>query len=653
MQAAGIRKIRHIAMLRGALAALAGCWPAAVVAQEASQAVVQPLPPPAVQDLNDALTRLARNTRDVDALVDAGTAALRLGDVEGAIGFFGRADELSPGNARVKAGLAGAFVRSERPIEALRLFAEAEKAGASTLELDGERGLAFDLVGDNASAQAHYRRALAQREDPETRRRLALSQAISGDRQGFEATLLPLLQKGDRTAYRTRAFGLAVLGQEGEAVQVANQAMPADLAQRISPYLTYMPRLTRPQQAAAGNLGIFPKAAQIGRDDPRIAAYSGPGSRPSPVRGADQRLAPAGEPLGPREDTRSGRRRPGRASSSVEKVEAARDPAPAVKEQPAARREEPRRVARAELPAVTPAVTPEPKAPPKPEAKPTEPPAQATPAPKPEPKPVVAEPVPPPAPPEPPKPSISVAAPDPQPAAQPETIPVVKPAAPEPQPARVAANDFDLGKLPGATASTAPTEPVARPEPVAQPAAKPAAAEPMPEESKPAVVTPPAPVPATAAPAPVPVVPSEPEPQEPASVADAFADFSLPNAAKPAPARGAVDITKIKPPREKEEPPKAKEPEKPKHPSRIWVQLATGRDRDALRFDWRRFERKAGEIIKGKGPFITPWGQANRLLAGPFASSKAASEAMSKLKEEGIETFSFTSPEGQEIEELK
>ncbi|MEZ5696570.1 MAG: tetratricopeptide repeat protein [Sphingomonadaceae bacterium] len=616
--------------------------------------MVQPLPPPAVQDLNDALSRLARNTRDVDALIDAGTAALKLGDVEGAIGFFGRADELSPGNARVKAGLAGAFVRSERPIEALRLFAEAEKAGASTLELDGERGLAFDLVGDNASAQAHYRRALTQSEDAETRRRLALSLAISGDRQGFEATLLPLLQKGDRTAYRTRAFGLAVLGQEGEAVQVAAQAMPADLAQRISPYLTYMPRLTRPQQAAAGNLGIFPKAAQIGRDDPRIAAYSGPGSRPQPVRGADQRLAPAGEPLGPREDTRSGRRRPGRASSSVEKVEAAKEPTPAVKEQRAARKEEPRRVARAELPAVTPpqaVATPDPKR----EPKLPEPPVQATP----EPKPLEAKPEPPPAAPEPPRPSISVAEPEPPAAPKPEPAAEPEPSAKSPvsqqQPARVAANDFDLGKLPGATAAAPAAEPAAAPESAAQTGvAKPKPEVMKAEASRPEVVTPPVAAPQPeAAPEPVQQPEPEPAPQEPASVADAFADLSLPVASKPAPARGAVDITKIKPPREKEEPPAAKEPEKPRHPSRIWVQLATGRDRDALRFDWRRFERKSADILKGKGPFVTPWGQANRLLAGPFSSSKAANEAMNKLKEEGIETFTFTSPEGQEIEELK
>ena len=44
-----------------------------------------------------------------------------------------------------------------------------------------DRGLALDLVGNNAAAQQFYRQALAQQSDPETVRRLALSQAISGD----------------------------------------------------------------------------------------------------------------------------------------------------------------------------------------------------------------------------------------------------------------------------------------------------------------------------------------------------------------------------------------------------------------------------------------------------------------------------------------
>ena len=66
-----------------------------------AQEVVQPLPPPGSQELNDALQRLARNANDVSALIDAGDSALKLGDVAAAIGFFGRAQAIVPENPRI------------------------------------------------------------------------------------------------------------------------------------------------------------------------------------------------------------------------------------------------------------------------------------------------------------------------------------------------------------------------------------------------------------------------------------------------------------------------------------------------------------------------------------------------------------------------
>jgi hypothetical protein len=153
-----------------------------------------------------------------------------------------------------------------------------------------------------------------------------------------------------------------------------------------------------------------------------------------------------------------------------------------------------------------------------------------------------------------------------------------------------------------------------------------------------------------------PAVPPNPEPapteESPASVAEAFAAFGDIGTAPARPAANAVDITRIKPPREKAEPPPPPEPPKPKHPSRIWVQVATGKDVSALKFDWRRFTREAPELLKGKSAFVTPWGEANRLLTGPFASAKAARDMVNSLKEEGLDSFTFTSPEGQEIAPL-
>ncbi len=151
--------------------------------ESVARPVVQPLPSPDNLKLNTALSRLGRDPRDLDALIDAGNAALAMGDADAASGFFKRANQVNSRDPRVKGGLAGALVRSGDPIGAIALFDEAERAGAQASLLAGDRGLAYDLVGDNAAAQRLYRLALARAPNEEITRRLSLRLAISGDRQ--------------------------------------------------------------------------------------------------------------------------------------------------------------------------------------------------------------------------------------------------------------------------------------------------------------------------------------------------------------------------------------------------------------------------------------------------------------------------------------
>ena len=292
----GLRQ-RLVLLLFAAPLSVALAIPAA--AQQSAmmaQPIVQSVPSQDSQVLNSALARLGKNPLDVNALIDAGNAALVLGDVDAAVGFFSRADQIQPNSPRVRAGLAGALVHNSNPYDAIPLFAEAEAAGGMDPKLNTERGLAYDLVGDNATAQRYYRAALGIAPSDETTRRLALSQVIAGDRAGMEATLAPLLLRGDKAAQRVNAFGLAIDGRPEEGVAIAYKVMPQDLAAGIAPYLRYMPRLTRAQQASAAVFGHFPRAAEIGRDDPRALRFA----PPVHVATAETALVPKGEPLGAR-----------------------------------------------------------------------------------------------------------------------------------------------------------------------------------------------------------------------------------------------------------------------------------------------------------------------------------------------------------------
>ncbi len=455
-----------------------------------SREVVQQLPTPEVQRLNRALVALAKAPRDRDTLIEAGQAALGVDDLEAAIGFFGRAAEIDPGNPGVAQGLASVYLRSGRAGEALVQFDRALAGGAEERTLITDRALTLDLVGEQAAAQAAYTRALQiDPADDEARRRLAVSYAISGNRARFEETLRPLLDRRDMAAQRARAFGLAIMGDSERATAIVEQVMPRDLATRLVPYFGYMPRLTKPQQAAAANLGIFPRAADIGRDDPRLARFA-------VEERADSRLAPAGAPLGSRPPTTT-------APEPAKGRAAARTPP----------------------------------------------------------------------------------APSPAPARLATVTPVAVSAAPATQTSRVADAFADLGAPPPDARAGADAVDISR---IA-----------VKREGPPA-----------------------------AAVTPAVAEKAKPKA-------------------------KPKEPPKPVHPSRIWVQVATGRKVDALAFDWKRISKEGGAALAKQKPHTTKWGQANRLLAGPFPSRDKAEAVVRELKKKDMDVFLYLSPEGEEVQPLK
>ena len=225
----------------------------------------------------DALARnvkvLGSKPKDFESLIGAGRAALALGDTQAAAGFFGRAQEVWPASPLPQACMGAAMAVSGEARGALQYFARAVQLGATQSMIGADRGLAYDLLGQHAQAQADYRAALLGRDGDEARRRLALSLAITGKKPEALSILSPLMARGDAAAARTRAFVLALTGDVAGAKSAIEAAMPGS-SDNMAYFFRKLPELRSEQKAAAVNLGIFP--------EDRLASAA-----PSPFSGID------------------------------------------------------------------------------------------------------------------------------------------------------------------------------------------------------------------------------------------------------------------------------------------------------------------------------------------------------------------------------
>jgi len=237
--------------------ALAGCACALVAAPAAAQGSYSPYDESPAAALARYVRTLASDPKEFDSLIGAGKAALELGDTQAAAGFFARADEVNPRSPMPQAGMGAVAVANGEPQAALPYFKRAQQLGLPLASFACDRGLAYDLMGQQTQAQADYRLALAGRDSDEARRRLALSLAISGNRNDAIQILAPLSAKGDSGVPRVRAFVLALTGDTNSAMKAIDAAMPGSWA-RVAPFLQRLPGLNSGQKAAAVNLGIFP-----------------------------------------------------------------------------------------------------------------------------------------------------------------------------------------------------------------------------------------------------------------------------------------------------------------------------------------------------------------------------------------------------------
>lgn len=235
-------------------------------------------PSPDADALAADMRLLAENPEDLATLIDAGERATRLGDTAAAAALFTRAERIAPQNTHLQAANAALMVRNERPGEALRAFAQAEANGQDLTPYLADRGLAYDLIGDQARAQRDYRDALKHRANDETTRRYALSLAISGKRDQALDLLDPLVRRSDRGGWRVRSFVLAITGDQAGARQIATSMLPPTMATGLDHFFATLPALPPADRAFAVHFGEL---------------------RASPERLADARLAPRLAPLPP------------------------------------------------------------------------------------------------------------------------------------------------------------------------------------------------------------------------------------------------------------------------------------------------------------------------------------------------------------------
>lgn len=645
------------------------------------------------QTLSDNLKALARDPYNVDALVQAGSGALDVGDPNAAFGFFARAEELSPSNARAKAGLGSALTMMEKPREALRAFDEAIALGLPEAGILEDRGLAHDLTGDARKAQKDYLAALKAGPSDELTRRLALSLGISGDKDAALARLDPLIRKNDQAAWRARAFILAMNGDGPGAEKIVRMVAPAGTSASMSSFMQRLADLGPAARARAVHFGTLPSsgtgfAQAMEADtfrpvDPTAAARL---SAPPPERVAV--VAPL--PVNAKEARRKARederlaKLAARGRQANDKVQEAKTSVasatpPAVAARVAAVMPAPgeklvvvRGASSLPLPdavsmrsasvpqGVT--VVPKPNGPVLTAPSSTTPPAPLFEVPAALPRPVT------------PSPATGLSTPAPtvaKPAVRPvevlasaevKTLPSPAPmlassptsVAPSPviamqtpagpTPAAVTAVDVPRSDAPQQQLSAA----IGTPEP--------AFVAPSPPPSQ----TPAVPTPEIAGPVPAVVVAPRPAltladivktlELEQESAAAALPNEAQLRAARLAAQKKAAADAKLKAEKLAEEKRVAEEEAKARrNPARIWVQIATGNNEAGLPGTWRRLKTQASKSLAKQNAWTVPFRQTNRLLVGPLKSVGDARDLVSSLAKEGVQATTFSSDAGQEI----
>ena len=85
---------------------------------------------------------------------------------------------------------------------------------------------------------------------------------------------------------------------------------------------------------------------------------------------------------------------------------------------------------------------------------------------------------------------------------------------------------------------------------------------------------------------------------------------------------------------------------------RIWLQLASGTNSDALPSQFKRMKSRNGELFEGISGYVAEGQGRARLLIGPFRSKDDAEIFAEDLASVDIDAFSWTNPPGQSVHKL-
>ena len=578
----------------------------------------------------------------------------------------------------------------EQPASALRFLEEARGLGVPEGELAADLGLAHDLLGDPAAAQRDYAVAMRSNDTDELRRRLALSRAISGDRNGALAVLQDQLARKDRAGWRVRAFVLALTGDAAAATEAARAVMPQQAA-AMQPFFSRLPTLGRAERAMAVHFGRFPgdPPAQAFEAPPGYASLSPnvtAAGRPSSGQAGFQAPAASRPTTSTLNETQLATRSDRAFSQPLPSARPVfNQPAPPQTPRATSRSAEPARAApeRSAEPARAAPARSQPvqvaSAPPvRTEVQPQRTrPSTALPEldrsegigmrsglrPRARPSAALGS-------------ALARSRPSPEPERSPArlaantTTPQVSPRASDPVRTGPVQGPPDGGTRPSAVTITTPAlTPAPTPAPTS-------AAEPV---AVPPALTPPVAAPVFSGPLPG-AAPASTAPgisaldgaSAPAAVAPPAA--SAPAAPATSPSTGLSGLSAVaatiqqlpeetaspKPESSSTKPAPAAEPDKAAtakadtagQPSRHWVQVAGTADKESLRGEFARIRAKAPKLLADKSAWTTPLRFTNRLLVGPFKSNDEAQDFVNELAKADLSAFTWTSPAGQEIVKL-